>query len=272
MKYIDCKSIAQKWKDEIKATGVVACLYVISVGDNPASASYIKGKIKDATEIGFRCIHKHIEAINREQVLSELITFLEQLQYSISVDGIIVQLPLPFGLTFDDIKRYLSVQKDVDGFLTDSIFHPCTPDGILQMLNEINVDMDGKLCVIAGRSDIVGKPLSEMMTSANATVVLCHSHTPTNLLKQLASNADIFVSAVGQKDFIDSSIFKNGAVVIDVGINRTDQGIRGDITINPDSNDILITPVPGGIGLLTRAMLMKHLLTAYQKYHTWREI
>lgn len=112
------------------------------------------------------------------------------------------------------------------------------------MLKEINVDIDGKLCVIAGRSSIVGKSLAEMMTRENATVVLCHSHTPVTLLDRLAHDADIFVSAVGQKDFIDSSKFKDGAVVIDVGINRTEQGICGDITINPNSNSILITPVP----------------------------
>lgn len=166
----------------------------------------------------------------------------------------------------------LKVHSDNNGFLADSPFNACTPDGIIQMLKEINIDIDGKLCVITGRSYIVGKPLANMMTNENATVVLCHSHTPKELLDQLVCNADIFVSAVGQKDFIDSSKFKAGAVVIDVGINRTEQGICGDVTISPNSKEILITPVPGGVGLLTRAMLMKHLLTAYQKYHTWREI
>ena len=271
MEFINCKAIAEKWKSEIKATGVNACLYVISAGDDPASAAYIKGKLKDAEDIGFKCVHKHIEADNRDQLLMNLTRLLNELQYSISVDGVIVQLPLPFGVTFDDIKLWMANEKDVDGFLADSPFDPCTPDGIVQMLKEINVDIDGKLCVIAGRSNIVGKPLAEMMTRENATVVLCHSHTPAALLDQLARDADIFISAVGQKDFIDSSKFKDGAVVIDVGINRTEHGICGDITINPNSNNILITPVPGGVGLLTRAMLMKHLLVAYQKYHTWRQ-
>lgn len=271
MEFIDCKAIADKWKGEIRATGVNACLYVISAGDDPASAVYIKGKLKDAEDIGFKCVHKHIEANNRDQLLMKLIHLLDELRYSMSVDGVIVQLPLPFNITFNDIKSYLAEEKDVDGFLADSPFDPCTPDGIVQMLKEINVDIDGKLCVIAGRNSIVGKPLAEMMTRENATVVLCHSHTPAALLDQLAHDADIFVSAVGQKDFIDSSKFKDGAVVIDVGINRTEQGICGDITINPNSNNILITPVPGGVGLLTRAMLMKHLLVAYQKYHIWRQ-
>ncbi len=271
MEFIDCKAIAQKWKDEIKATGVKATLYVISAGDNAASAAYIKGKLKDAEEIGFECIHRHINADNREQLLANLTLLLNELQYSINADGVIVQLPLPFGITFDDIKMWMTTEKDVDGFLADSPFDPCTPDGIVQMLKEINVDIDGKLCVIAGRSNIVGKPLAEMMIHENATVVLCHSHTPAALLDRLVHDADIFVSAVCQKDFIDSSKFKDGAVVIDVGINRTNQGICGDITINPKSNKILITPVPGGVGLLTRAMLMKHLLAAYQKYHIWRQ-
>lgn len=272
MEFINCKAIADKWKGEIKATGVNACLYVVSAGDDPASATYIKGKLKDAEDIGFKCVHKHIEANNRDQLLMNLTRLLDELQYNISVDGVIVQLPLPFGVAFDDIKTWMANEKDVDGFLADSPFDPCTPDGIVQMLKEINIDIDGKLCVITGRSDIVGKPLANMMTNENATVILCHSHTPKELLDQLACNADIFVSAVGQKDFIDSSKFKAGAVVIDVGINRTEQGICGDVTISPNSKEILITPVPGGVGLLTRAMLMKHLLTAYQKYHTWREV
>ena len=271
MTFIDCRSIAQKWKNEIKLNGVKARLYVISAGDDPASAAYIKGKLKDADEVGFECIHKHIDANSRDELLHKLSVLLEELKYNTQADGVIVQLPLPFDTTFDDIKEHLTKEKDVDGFLSDSFFDACTPDGIIQMLKELNIEIDGKLCVIAGRSNIVGKPLADMMTSQNATVVLCHSHTPKKLLEQFASVADIFVSAVGKKDFIDSGKFKTGAVVIDVGINRTEQGICGDVTINPNSKEILITPVPGGVGLLTRAMLMKHLLVAYQKYHTWRD-
>ena len=270
MEFIDCKSIAQKWKDEIKAHDIKAKFYVLQVGDNPASTTYINGKIKDAQEVGFECVHIHIPAMTREQVYHEVCVKLEELKYSMEADGVILQLPLPFGLTMNDFKDHMNPDKDVDGVLADSPFDPCTPDGIVQMLKEINVDIDGKLCVITGRSNIVGKPLAEMMTRENVTVVLCHSHTPVALLNQLVHDADIFISAVGQKDFIDSSKFKDSAVVIDVGINRTDQGICGDITINPHSNNILITPVPGGVGLLTRAMLMKHLLVAYQKYHIWR--
>ena len=176
MEFIDCKAIADKWKGEIRATGVNACLYVISAGDDPASAVYIKGKLKDAEDIGFKCVHKHIEANNRDQLLMKLIHLLDELRYSMSVDGVIVQLPLPFNITFNDIKSYLAEEKDVDGFLADSPFDPCTPDGIVQMLKEINVDIDGKLCVIAGRSSIVGKSLAEMMTDRKSTR-LNSSHT-----------------------------------------------------------------------------------------------
>jgi len=137
MEFIDCKAIADKWKGEIRATGVNACLYVISAGDDPASAVYIKGKLKDAEDIGFKCVHKHIEANNRDQLLMKLIHLLDELRYSMSVDGVIVQLPLPFNITFNDIKSYLAEEKDVDGFLADSPFDPCTPDGIVQMLKEI---------------------------------------------------------------------------------------------------------------------------------------
>lgn len=273
MDFIDCKAIAQKWKDEIKANGVEACLYVISAGDDPASAAYIRGKIKDAEELGFKCVHKHIDADNRDQLLMKLIHLLDELRYSMSVDGVIVQLPLPFDVTFNDIKPYLAEEKDVDGFLVDSPFNACTPDGIMQMLDEIGVSTESALCVIAGRSDIVGKPMARLMTDANATVCLCHSFTERKHLEELAKKADIFISAVGKPNFISSSIFKKGAVVIDVGINRTEDGLCGDIFIDKlNTKDILITPVPGGVGLLTRAMLMKHLLVAYQKYHTWRKV
>ena len=273
MQYIDCKSIAQKWKDEVKAHGIKAKFYVLQVGDDPASSAYIKGKIKDAAEVGFECIHVLIPAITREQVYHEVCVKLEELKYSMEADGIILQLPLPFGLTMNDFKNHMNPDKDVDGFLTDSPFAPCTPDGIIQMLDEIGVSTESKLCVVAGRSDIVGKPMAHLMTNANATVCLCHSFTDRKLLEELAKKADIFVSAVGKPNFISSSFFKKGATAIDVGINRTEQGICGDIYIDSlNTKDIKITPVPGGVGLLTRAILMRHILRAYEKYHIWRAI
>lgn len=273
MEYIDCKSIAQKWKDEIKAHGIKAKFYVLQVGDDPASTAYINGKIKDAQEVRFECIHIHIPATTREQVYHEVSMKLEELKYSMEADGVILQLPLPFGLTMDDFKDHMNPDKDVDGFLTDSPFAPCTPDGIMQMLNEIGVSTEGALCVIAGRSNIVGKPMARLMTDANATVCLCHSFTDRKQLEELAKKADIFVSAVGKPNFISSNLFKKGAVVIDVGINRTENGLCGDIFIDKtNTKNILITPVPGGVGLLTRATLMQHILRAYEKYHIWRAI
>lgn len=273
MKFIDCKSIAQKWKDEIKASGVKATLYVIQVGDNPASSAYINGKIKDAKEVGFECIHIHIPATTREQVYHDVCVNLEELKYKTMADGVILQLPLPFGLTINDFKSHMSPNKDVDGFLPDSSFAPCTPDGIIQMFNEVGIFTEGQLCVIAGRSDIVGKPMARLMINENATVALCHSYTDRFMLEELAKQADIFISAVGKPNFISSNIFKKGAVVVDVGINRTENGLCGDIFIdNQNTKDILITPVPGGVGLLTHAMLMKHLLKAYQKYHIGRAV
>lgn len=273
MEYIDCKSIAQKWKDEIKAHGIKAKFYVLQVGDDPASTAYINGKIKDAQEVGFECVHIHIPATTREQVYHEVSIKLEELKYSMEADGVILQLPLPFGLTMDDFKDHMNPDKDVDGFLTDSPFAPCTPDGIMQMLNEIGVSTEEALCVIAGRSNIVGKPMARLMTDANATVCLCHSFTDRKQLEELAKKADIFVSAVGKPNFISSNLFKKGAVVIDVGINRTENGLCGDIFIDKtNTKNILITPVPGGVGLLTRAMLMQHILRAYEKYHIWRAI
>lgn len=137
MEYIDCKSIAQKWKDEIKAHGIKAKFYVLQVGDNPASTAYIKGKIKDAQEVGFECVHVHIPATTREQVYHEVSMKLEELKYSMEADCVILQLPLPFSLTMDDFKDHMNPDKDVDGFLTDSPFAPCTPDGIMQMLQYV---------------------------------------------------------------------------------------------------------------------------------------
>lgn len=273
MQYIDCKSIAQKWKDEIKAHGVKAKFYVLQVGDDPASSTYINGKIKDAQEVGFECVHIHIPATTREQVYHDVCLNLLGLKYKTDADGVILQLPLPFGLTINDFKEHMNPDKDVDGFLADSPFAPCTPDGIIQMLDEIGVFPESKLCVVTGRSDIVGKPMAQLMTDANATVCLCHSFTERKHLEELAKKADIFVSAVGKPNFISSSLFKKGAVVVDVGINRTETGLCGDIYIDKlNTKDILITPVPGGVGLLTRAMLMKHILRAYEKYHIGRAV
>lgn len=264
MEYIDCKEVAHRWKEALRQSGVSAQLLVIQAGEDPASSAYIRGKIKDAEEIGFVCRHHHVPAHSREQVLGEVLAALDDAAADPTVDGVIVQLPLPFGLGFDDVKGHIPPEKDVDGFLPDSPFAPCTPAGVMDLLGELGVEPAGKLCVIAGRSDIVGKPLARLMTACDGTVALCHSRTPETLLHQLAGMADIFVSAVGKAGLFPADLFKDGAVVIDVGIDRTPEGLRGDIRGTGDAGDIRLTPVPGGVGLLTRATLMRHLLRAHQ--------
>lgn len=264
MEYINCKEVAHRWKEALRQSGVQARLLVIQAGDDPASAAYIKGKIRDAEEIGFACLHRHVPAHSREQVLREVLSALDGAAADASVDGVIVQLPLPFGLGFDDVKGHIPPEKDVDGFLPDSPFDPCTPAGVVDLLTELGVELRGKLCVIVGRSDIVGKPLARLMTARDGTVALCHSKTPEGLLHSLAGMADVFVSAVGKAGLFPASLFKDGAVVIDVGIDRTPEGLRGDIRVTEDAGDIRLTPVPGGVGLLTRATLMRHLLRAHR--------
>jgi len=237
MEYIDCKEVAHRWKEALRQSGAKAQLLVIQAGDDPASAAYIKGKIRDAEEIGFVCRHHHVPAIDREQVLGEVLSALDAAAADEAVDGVIVQ---------------------------DSPFAPCTPAGVMDLLGELGVELGGKLCVIVGRSDIVGKPLARLMTAADGTVTLCHSRTPEELLHRLAGMADIFVSAVGKAGLIPARLFKDGAVVVDVGIDRTPEGLRGDIRVTEGTGDIRLTPVPGGVGLLTRATLMRHLLRAHQ--------
>lgn len=268
MKIIDCKSIAQKWKDEVKSTGVDAGLCVIQVGNDPASSAYIKGKKKDCEEVGFRFEHIHILNADEGTIRKRVRWSLIEQGYLTATNGCILQLPLPEGVTLDfKIELCLPNDKDVDGFNPESKFKPCTPEAVMELLNEIGVDPAGKHVVIAGRSDIVGKPLAQMMSEADATVTICHSKTPTEVLYKMASEADIFVAAVGKPGLIESNVFKDGAVVIDVGINRTENGLCGDVKIVGNTKNIMITPVPGGVGLLTRAMLMKHVLKAYELQH-----
>lgn len=260
MTYIDCKTIAEKWKKEIKNFNIKAGLCVIQVGNDPASNIYVNGKKKDCEEFGFEFRHILIddgdENIVREKIKETILQLANKELYF----GCIVQLPLPKGITLNyKIEDYLPSYMDVDGLNSNSCFEPCTPEAIIEMLKEIEIDISGKHCVIAGYSNIVGKPLAHMMSERGATVTVCRSHTPQKILYKLASEADIFISAVGQEGLITSDIFKSGAVVIDIGINRTKNGLRGDIEIVQGTKDILITPVPGGVGFLTRAMLMKHV-------------
>lgn len=250
---INCKEIAQKWKNE--CIGTSANLAIIQVGDNPSSNSYIKGKIKDGAEIGFGTyLFKFDETIDQESVLAKI----EELNNDGEIHGIIVQLPLPKHLDEHLITNAVKVEKDVDGFLKDSPFVPCTAKGVVALIDELNIDITGKLVVVLGRSEFIGKRIADMLLSKNATVAICHSKTNKATRDCLLKNADIVISAVGRAGLFDSSDIGCGATVIDVGINKTDKGLCGDFIPPSDEQYCDYTTVPGGVGLLTRAMLMKN--------------
>lgn len=255
---------------------ITPTLAIVTVGDDPASKVYVKGKIKDCNECGFHV--KHIQ-IN-DYIGDMIVATLSRLSNDNSVHGIILQLPLPEDLTRDDEYEYINhinPIKDVDCFTLDNIgklfygesdLKPCTADGIMELLDYYNINLAGKDVVIINRSNIVGKPLAMMMTQRDATVQLCHSKTK-NLANKLIK-ADIVVVGVGKENFINAdhtkpSVIKNRAVVIDVGINRNSEGkVVGDVNFeNAIEYASYITPVPGGVGLMTRACLMKNVFKAY---------
>lgn len=267
MKYINCESIAKEIKEQIKSKVDELLekpkLVVIQVGDNPASNSYIKGKIKDCNEVGIECEHvKLYESCSEE----ELVEIVRSMNADDSVTGVIVQLPLPKHINEKRVLKEVAVEKDVDGFRTESIFTPCTPLGIMKILDTVIDDYSGKNAVVIGRSDIVGKPVAELLLNRNCTVTICHSHTKD--LGEHTRNADIIVVAVGKQGMINSlDNINDDAVIVDVGINRNEQGkLCGDVDLTnfADTHDnILVTPVPKGVGLLTRVMLLSNVLLAF---------
>lgn len=239
-------------KEEIVNRNLNPVLAIVQVGDNPASNSYIKGKLKDCEEIGVE--GRHIK-------LDEQLMFLSA---DPNVTGIIVQLPIPKHLVVKN--ELIDSDKDVDGFKRDSLFVPCTPLGIYLYLNERGVKYDGKNVVIIGRSEIVGKPMAELLLSENATVTICHSHTKDIAL--YTRNADIIIVAAGKRNLLTRDMIgDNKPIVIDVGINRNEEGkLCGDC----DYNSLIdvceyVSPVPGGVGLLTRMALMTNVVKAAQK-------
>lgn len=272
MKYIDCVSIANEMKEqikmEVKTLSEKPTLVVIQVGNNPASSSYIKGKKNDCEEVGIHCKHIHLVESCSE---TELIELIRELNIDETVTGMIVQLPLPEHINEKKVLKEVAVEKDVDGFRAESVFISCTPLGIMKILDTVEEDLTGKNAVVIGRSDIVGKPVADLLLRRNCTVTVCHSHT-----KQLADYtkiADIIVVAVGKQGIINSlEHIKNGAIIVDVGINRNAEGkLCGDVDLT-DATDtgthdnVLVTPVPKGVGLLTRAMLLYNVLLAYEAY------
>lgn len=273
---MDGKTLAAKVKDEVRQ-----CveqmerrpgLAVILIGDDPASRVYVNGKKRDCSECG---IYSEEYALVEQTTQEELLELIAALNERSDIDGILVQLPIPGHLNEKEILLAIRADKDVDCFhpfnvgqlmIGDAGFLPCTPAGVMRLLKEYDVDVAGKNCVIVGRSNIVGKPQSMLMLQAGATVTICH--TQTKDLKAECLRADILVCAAGRVGLITGDMIKPGAVVIDVAMNRNEQGkLCGDVVFDQAVEKAsYITPVPGGVGPMTRAMLMKNTLYAAQQH------
>ena len=271
-KLIDGKKISQEIKDEIKKDIEILTkdgsrapgLAVVIVGENPASKVYVNSKVKTCEALG---IYSEKHSLESEITEAQLLELIEKLNNKDDIDGILVQLPLPKHIDDDKIIEAISPTKDVDGFhpinlgklvIGKSQFMSCTPYGIIELLKRSEISLSGKDVVIIGRSNIVGKPLALMMTNESATVTLCHSRTKD--LAEKTRNADIVVVAIGVEKFLTKDMVKDGSIVIDVGINRNSLGkLCGDVDFeNVSEKTSLITPVPGGVGPMTIAMLMKN--------------
>lgn len=272
---IDGKKLAAAVKAEaaaevqqLKEQGVVPCLAVLLVGEDPASQVYVRGKANDCAECG---IESRVIRLDAATTQEELLAQIEALAADDAVHGILVQLPLPAHIDEAAVIAAIPPEKDVDGFtpvnagrlLTgEPCFAPCTPAGCLRMIRSTGIDITGKRAVVVGRSNIVGKPAALLLLAENATVTVCHSRTQN--LADICREADILVAAVGRQGFITGDMIKPGAVVIDVGINRGEDGkLHGDVDFDAACEKAsFITPVPGGVGLMTRAMLMKNTVAA----------
>ncbi len=253
--------------EELKANGVVPGLAVILVGDDQASQIYVRNKEKACTECGFYS-EKHILPATATQ--DELLELIDTLNKNPKISGILCQLPLPKQISEDAVIAAIDPKKDVDAFNTSNVgkimtgdydFLPCTPAGVMELLEEYNINVEGKQCVVVGRSNIVGKPMSMLLLHKNGTVTICHSKT--NNLTEICKSADILVAAVGKANFITADMVKEGAVVIDVGMNRNEEGkVCGDVSSDVMEKASYMTPVPGGVGPMTITMLMKNTIKA----------
>ena len=272
MELIDGKKIAAQVKQELadevkrmKAAGAkTPHLVAVLVGNDPASETYVASKVKACQEVGFKSTEMRYSAdITEEQLLA----VVDKLNQDADVDGYIVQLPLPRHISEHKVLMAIDPDKDVDGFHPVSVgrlwigekgFLSCTPAGIIQLLKRSDITLDGKECVVVGRSNIVGKPMAALLLRENATVTIAHSHTKN--LKEITKRADILIAAVGKARFIDEDYVKDGAVVIDVGMHRDENGkLCGDVAFERVSKKAsAITPVPGGVGPMTIAMLMNN--------------
>ena len=275
---IDGKALAAECKarvaEEVKGLSGRPGLAVIIVGDDPASRTYVNSKRKDCAECG---IYSEEYALPAETGQEGLLSVIQTLNGREDIDGILCQLPLPAGMGYDEEEVLLAIdpEKDVDGFHPVNVgrlstgqkcFLPCTPAGVMEMLRAYGVDPEGKECVVIGRSNIVGKPMAMLLLAANGTVTVCHSRTPD--LPAVCRRADILVSAVGRRGLVTADMVKAGAVVIDVAMNRDARGkLCGDVDyVAVAEKAAYITPVPGGVGPMTRAMLMVNTLEAARRH------
>ena len=274
---IDGKMVASKIKENIAAevktlkqkTGKTPGLAVVLVGNDPASAVYVRNKNKTCENLGFHSFENILPADTSE---SKLLGLIHELNIDDRVNGILVQLPLPDQISSNKILEAINPKKDVDGFHLENVgrlvtgnasFKPCTPEGIIQLLDHYEVNIEGKHAVILGRSNIVGKPISLLLLERNATVTICHSKTQN--LSAITKSADILIAAIGKPNFVTEDMIKDNTIIIDVGINRVDNKLIGDVDYQSVSKKAsLITPVPGGVGPMTIAILMANTLQSFK--------
>lgn len=272
---MDGKALSQKIRsqiltetNELKKQGIVPGLAVIIVGEDPASQIYVRNKERACEECGF---YSEKYALPETTTQEELLALIDKLNHDPKINGILCQMPVPRHISEEAVIGAIDSRKDVDAFhpinvgkimVGDFDFLPCTPAGAMELLDEYNVEINGKNCVVIGRSNIVGKPMSMLLLHRNGTVTICHSRTQD--LKEICANADILVAAVGKAGFVTADMVKEGAAVIDVGINRNAEGkVCGDVcTAEAAEKAAFITPVPGGVGPMTITMLMKNTLKA----------
>jgi methylenetetrahydrofolate dehydrogenase (NADP+)/methenyltetrahydrofolate cyclohydrolase len=278
---IDGVALSKKLREEVtarakalKARGITPGLAVVLVGENPASQVYVRNKVKGCQDCGF---HSALEKYDASMTEAELLARIAALNADPSIHGILVQLPVPAHIDANKVIEAISPQKDVDGFHIASAgalmtgmpgFWPCTPYGCMKMLESINYELKGKHAVVIGRSNIVGKPMALMLLQKNATVTICHSGTQN--LKALTLQADVIVAAVGKRNMVTADMVKPGAVVLDVGMNRNDEGkLCGDVDFEGVRQVAgYITPVPGGVGPMTITMLLVNTLEAAERAAT----
>lgn len=276
---LDGKELAIKIKNEIKEEivkikkdlGKVPGLAIVLVGENPASKIYVNSKIKGCSELGFESFaHFLPESISEE----ELLKVIEELNKDEKVNGILVQLPLPKHIDTKKVIDRIALEKDVDGFKPENLgllmlddkeaMRPCTPAGIMEIFKAYSIELKGKDVVVVGRSNIVGKPMSSLMINEGATVTTCNSNTKN--LQEKTREADIVIMAIGQAKFLNRDMVKENSIIIDVGINRTSEGLFGDVDYEDIKDKVAyMTPVPGGVGPMTVAMLFQNTLRAFKK-------